>query len=238
MSDRDDNRMGGGDEDEEEEEEMDEAGYKAVKDAVLFVIEVSDSMLEVRSSPDAKKPTTDSATSAALKCAYALMQQRIISHPNDMMGILLYGTHDTKFQDDETGSFQYPNCYLLADLDVPAASDVKRLRSMIEDEDEAKKLLVPAEKQVPMASVLFCANQIFTTKAANFASRRLFLVTDNDTPHEEKTLKSSAVVRAKDLYDLSVIIELFPISKPGHDFERSKFYDVCTEQTIIVQSLS
>jgi ATP-dependent DNA helicase 2 subunit 1 len=33
-------------------------------------------------------------------------------------------------------------------------------------------------------------------------------------------------VRAKDLYDLGVIIELFPISKPDHDFDRTKFYDV------------
>jgi len=218
------------DEEEEEEEEIDETAFKPVKDAVLFVIEVSSSMLEVRSAPASKKATSDSATSAALKCAYALMQQRIISHPNDMMGILLFGTEQSKFQEDEHGgSFQYPNCYLLSDLDVPAATDVKRLRSMVEDEEEAKKLLIPAEKQVAMANVLFCANQIFTTKAPNFSSRRIFLVTDNDTPHEEKALRSSAVVRAKDLYDLGVIIELFPISRSGHEFDRTRFYDVSYE---------
>lgn len=224
MSEGDDGRTGT--RDEEEEEEVDENIYKSMKDAVLFVIEVSKSMLEVRSSPDTKKAPADSATSAALKCAYQLMQQRIISHPNDMMGILLYGTEQTRFQDDEAGSFQYPNCYLLADLDVPAATDVKRLRSIVEDEEEAAKLLVPSMEPVATASVLFCANQLFTTKAPNFSSRRIFLVTDNDNPHEEKALKSSAVVRAKDLYDLGVIIELFPISRPDHEFERSRFYDV------------
>jgi len=225
MADNSDSRSG--ERDEEEEEEVDETAFKPVKDAVLFVIEVSPSMLEVRSTAETKKATPDSATSAALKCAYALMQQRIISHPNDMMGILLFGTEQSKFQEDEHGgSFQYPNCYLLSDLDVPAATDVKRLRSMVEDEEEARKLLTPAEKQVAMANVLFCANQIFTTKAPNFSSRRIFLVTDNDNPHEEKSLKSSAVVRAKDLYDLGVIIELFPISRSGHEFDRTKFYDV------------
>ena len=78
-----------------------------------------------------------------------------------------------------------------------------------------------------MANVLFCANQIFTSKAPNFLSRRLFIVSDNDNPHgDSKSLRSAATVRAKDLYDLGVTIELFPISRPDHEFDTSKFYDV------------
>ena len=209
--------------------------YKTVKDAVLFAIDVSQSMLQPTAASDAKKPDQDTATSVALKCAYSLMQQRIISNPNDMMGILLFGTEQTKFHESEDGGVnggasRYPHCYLLADLDVPAAADVKRLRSMIEDEEESKQLLVPSTELVSMSSVLFCANQIFTARAANFSSRRLFLVTDNDNPHaSDKDLKSSAIVRAKDLYDLGVSIELFPISQPGHEFDCSKFYDVMTQ---------
>lgn len=179
---------------------------------------------------DAKKADLDSPTSAALKCAYQLMQQRIISHPNDMMGVLLFGTEQSRFQGESSGSrgtLEYPHCYLLTDLDVPAAGDVKRLRNLVEDEDEAAKLLVPSEEPVSMANVLFCANQIFTTKAPNFTSRRLFLVTDDDNPHaDSKDLRQSAAVRAKDLYDLGVIIELFPIARPEHGFERTTFYDV------------
>ena len=203
--------------------------YKSARDAVLFVIEVSASMLTAPPPTDAKKQERDTPTLAALKCAYSLMQQRIISNPNDMMGVLLYGTEKTKLQDEEEPrvGVAYPNCYLLTDLDIPAADDVKALKSLVEDEEESKKLLVPSKEPVSMANVLFCANQIFTTKAPNFTSRRLFVVTDNDDPHaNDKALKSSAAVRAKDLYDLGVIIELFPISNPDHDFDRSKFYDV------------
>ena len=196
---------------------------------MLFVIEVSPSMLTAPPPTDAKKQERDTPTLAALKCAYALMQQRIISNPNDMMGVLLYGTKQTKFQEEEEarGGLAYPNCYLLTDLDIPAAGDVKVLKDLVEDEEEWQKLLVPSTEPVSMASVLFCANQIFTTKAPNFTSRRLFIVTDNDDPHaKDKALKSSAAVRAKDLYDLGVIIELFPISKLDHEFNRSRFYDV------------
>lgn len=219
-------------EEEGEDDDVDETGYKTVKDAVLFAIDVSKSMLTKPTEFNEKKPDTAlSPTLAALKCAYALMQQRIISNPNDMMGILLFGTEKSRFQDGADGDgpgLQYPHCYLLTDLDVPAAADVKRLRDMVEDEEERDDLLQASDEEVSMANLLFCANQIFTTKAPNFSSRRLFLVTDNDYPHaSDRDARNSAAVRAKDLYDLGVTIELFPISHPdrGYTFDRSKFYN-------------
>lgn len=187
-------------------------------------------MLTPRSSSDAKKPTEISPASAALKCAYHLMQQRIISNPNDMLGVLLYGTEASKFYDEEGESddnLSYPHCYLFTDLDIPSADEVKQLRAIAEDEEEAGKILKPSQEPVSMASMLFCANQIFTSKAPNFLSRRLFIVTDDDNPHAENTsLRQPSFVRAKDLYDLGVSIELFPISQPDHEFDTSKFYDV------------
>lgn len=177
-----------------------------------------------------KKADKESPATAALKCAYHLMQQRIISNPKDMIGVLLYGTETSKFydEDEETrGGLLYPHCYLLTDLDIPSAEDVKELRSVVDDEEKAEQILVPSTDRVSMANVFFCANQIFTSKASNFSSRRLFIVTDNDNPHaDDKATRLAATVRAKDLYDLGVIIELFPISTPDHEFERKKFYDV------------
>ena len=111
---------------------------------------------------------------------------------------------------------------------MPAAADVKLLRNLVENDGEAAKLLQASEEEVSMANVLFCANQVFTTKAPNFSSRRLFLVTDNDYPHaSNRDARNSAAVRAKDLYDLGVTIELFPISHPerGYTFDRNKFYN-------------
>jgi ATP-dependent DNA helicase 2 subunit 1 len=180
---------------------------------------------------DSKKADTDSATAAALKCAYQIMQQRIISNPKDMMGILLFGTQQSKFHDDADrgGGLAYPHVYLLTDLDVPAASDVRALKDLVEDPEAAAELLQPApeEEQVSMSNLLFCANQIFTTRAPNFGSRRLFVITDKDDPHEtDKAMRAAAAVRAKDLYDLGVIIELFPIARGEKVFDRTKFYDV------------
>ena len=179
-------------------------------------------MLESPPASDDKKADRDSPTTAALKCAYQLMQQRIISNPTDMMGILLFGTEKTDLRD---GDSTFQNCYLLSDLDIPSAQDVKRLRDLVEEEEEANKLLKPNKDGASIATVLFCANQIFTTKAPNFSSRRLFLVTDNDYPVKVKQDKEAAVTRARDLYDLGCTIDLFPISRRDHSFDRSRFYD-------------
>lgn len=193
-----------------------------MKDAVLFAIDVSPTMLEQPPKSEDKKSDRDSPTSAALKCAYQLMQQRIISNPSDMMGILLFGTEETDLKD---GDSTFQHCYLLADLDVPSAQDVRRLRDLVENEEEAEQILKPAKDGASIATVLFCANQIFTTKAPNFSSRRLFLVTDNDYPVKVKADKDTAVTRARDLYDLGCTIDLFPISQPDQAFDRSRFYD-------------
>ncbi|EGX94732.1 DSB repair complex subunit Ku70, putative [Cordyceps militaris CM01] len=216
------------DEEDDGDQEIDETSFKTQKDAVLLAIEVSESMLRAPPPSDSKKADRDSPVQAALKCAYHFVEQRIISNPKDMIGILLFGTEKTRFQLDENGrsGLGYPHCYLFTDLDVPSADDVKALKSLVEDEETGDDILKPTRETVSMSNVLFCANQIFTTRAANFGSRRLFLVTDNDNPHSSDTAaRSAAAVRAKDLYDLGVSIDLFPISHHDTKFDLAKFYD-------------
>ena len=187
-------------------------------------------MLQPPPPGESKKADKDSAAVAALKCAYQLMQQRIISQPKDMMGILLFGTEKSKFHEDSPSGHKglaYPHCYLFNDLDVPAGEDVKQLKRLVEEGDDTDDVLQPTKETVAMSNVLFCANQIFTTKAPNFGSRRLFIITDNDQPHQaDKQARSAAAVRAKDLYDLGVTIDVFPISRENSDFDLTKFYDV------------
>jgi ATP-dependent DNA helicase 2 subunit 1 len=188
---------------------------------------------------DAKNAETDSPTAAAIKCAYQIMQQRIISHPKDMMGVLLFGTENSKFEEEDKGNISYPHCYLQTALNVPSAADVKALKAIVEEEDEAQNFLKPSKEPVDMPNLLFCANQIFTRGAPDFGSRRLFIITDKDDPHStNKALRTSATVRAKDLYDLGVTIELFPISHPDHKFDRTKFYDVGRHVSIVEDVLT
>ncbi|RKF66011.1 ATP-dependent DNA helicase II subunit 1 [Erysiphe neolycopersici] len=217
---------GHGKRDEEEdidEEDIDETKYMTQKDALLFAIEVNKSML---STP----PGKDSTIVASLKCVYQLMQQQIITSPKDMMGVLLFGTEKGKFQEDsnqsDLGTLDFPHCYLLMDLNIPSAEDVKLLKAISMGQEGGNDILKPSIEKVSLSNMLFCVNQIFTSRAQKFGSRRLFIITDNDNPHQhDKRIRSQAAVRAKDLYDLGIILELFPISHSGNSFDRTKFYD-------------
>ncbi|KAI1774107.1 ku70 protein [Hypoxylon cercidicola] len=217
---------------EEEEDEIGEQDYKAQKDALIFAIDVSNSMLQPPPESDDKKADKDPPVYAALKCAYQLMQQRIISNPKDMISIVLFGTEKTKYGDDQN---LYPHCYVYTDLDVPAAQDVKSLRGLAEEGEDAD-VLVPSSEGVQMLHLLVLANNLFTTKAPNFGSRRLFIITDNDDPHgDNKDYKDKAITRAKDLYDLSVTIDLFAITRDEKKFDFSKFYDDIIYRDVVAE---
>src|SRR5690606_11661579 len=109
-----------------------------------------------------KKKTSKpvSAAKVALRCAFQVLQQRIISNPNDMMGILLFGTEETKFPEGSS----YKHMYMLLDLDAPDAPGIKQLKRVVEDENEWDRICKPSKEKASMANVLFGANQIFTLK--------------------------------------------------------------------------
>lgn len=220
-----------------------EQDYKAQKDAVIFAIDISESMLAKPPGSGSKKDDTDSIVTAALKSASQLMQQRIIAQPKDMMGVLFFGTEKTKFGDLVGGKLEpYMNCYLYVDLDVPSADAVRGLKDMAETGEDPSGVLKPAKRQSSMGHMLNCANQLLMTNAPNFGSRRLFIITDNDDPHAgNKEERKISTVRAKDLFDLGVTVELFPVSRHGQKFDLDKFYTVsatCTYREGITSVLT
>jgi ATP-dependent DNA helicase 2 subunit 1 len=81
---------------------------------------------------DGKKSRKAASTvRTALEVAYSVLQSRIISSPNDMMGILLFGTEETKFQGETASSSGFAHCYLLMDLDIPDAEGIKNLKDLL-----------------------------------------------------------------------------------------------------------
>ncbi|KAI0164673.1 SPOC like C-terminal domain-containing protein [Xylariaceae sp. FL1272] len=217
------------DDDEEEEDELGEKSYKTQKDALIFAIEVSESMLQSPPESDDKYADRDSPLQAALKCAYQVMQQRIISNPKDLMSIVLFGTEKSTDKDgiEVQGQEAYAShCYVLTDLNIPSAGDVKALRSLVEDGEDPHGVLVPSKEPTNLSKCLFLTKALLQSKAANFDSRKIFIITDNDDPHNgNKTDNNSCYTQAKDLYDMGASIELFALVGEGSKFDFSKFYD-------------
>ncbi|KAI0486077.1 hypothetical protein F4859DRAFT_502462 [Xylaria cf. heliscus] len=210
---------------EDEEDEFTENHYKDQKDALIFAIQVTESMLQPPPKSEDRKANKDSASLTALKCAYQVMQQRIISNPKDMIGIVLFGTEKTKVPDDIR--LQDSHCYLLTDLEVPAAEDVKALRGLVEEGENADEILASSKQPADMVMLLRLVLHLFQTRAPNFGSRRLFIITDDDDPCAgiKKNPSWDPAVGAKDIHDHGCTIELFPITHGQSKFDTSKFYD-------------
>ncbi|KAK9469280.1 SPOC like C-terminal domain-containing protein [Lipomyces arxii] len=196
----------------DDEDVIEELDFRNQKDGVLFCIDASQSMLE---------PNGDSQCAAwvALETAYIALQQRIISQPSDAIGIILFGTSR---QSDPA----YEGCYLLMDLDVPDAAIMRQIKDILEDDDEFERVFKPSPAPVPLANMFFFAGQQFTSKLNKYMFRRLFLITNNDNPHEGRPdLRKTTHTRVQDLYEIGVRIEPFFLSSPKRPFDTAKFYE-------------
>ncbi len=166
---------------------------------------------------------------AALKSAYQITQQRIISQPKDMMGILLLALRSPSFERMRmvAAAPHIPTAICSPILMSPRPRTSKHSERWWKKERTlTTSLCRPGRRfQCPIFSSPRTRSSL--SNAPNFGSRRLFIITDNDDPHAgDKQAKSAAAVRAKDLYDLGVIIELFPIARADEKFDLAKFYDV------------
>lgn len=206
-------------EEDDDDQRLADQMYAAQKEALLFVIDVSTSML----APD--DVVEQNSVKHALDCAYRFLTYKIIANPNDMVGILLYGTETTQCP-DTYGYTACKNVFLLVDMDCPDAPKMRELRDILHDDSKFKRVCTPCPEKPTLTNVLFLANGMFSQKAPNFNFKRIVLITDEDNPHaNEKDIRRSTVTRARDLNDLGIKIEPIFISTMKKPFDTRKFYD-------------
>uniref|UniRef100_A0A060TBQ9 ATP-dependent DNA helicase II subunit 1 n=1 Tax=Blastobotrys adeninivorans TaxID=409370 RepID=A0A060TBQ9_BLAAD len=201
---------------DEDEEVVTETHYKKPKDALLYAIEVSPSMLVKPEGSDRN------LVARALKGAYESITNRLIKSPIDTAGVFLYGTEQST--DEST-----PHVYDVIPLSIPNAESLKRLRELSDEDSKLfQSVCTPVDEDkagVSLADVFYYANQQYSTKASNFFSRELVIVSDNDNPHTDPKLRKAAKMRAVDLTQLGVRISPILISTPEKPFDTKKFYD-------------
>ncbi|KAG0207556.1 X-ray repair cross-complementing protein 6 [Mortierella sp. GBA30] len=191
------------------------------RDSILFVIDCSPSMLQP--SEDGEIPFY-----TAIKCAMTVQLNKIISSESDLVGIVLYGTAKSK------NSNNFENIYVLQELETP---DVQKIQQLEAIEDSALTYTSTAESinfdeeygtsngKYTLGEIFWTATNLFGSNAQRVGSKRLFLFTNEDDPHAgDISLRSASKVRAKDLQQYGIKIELFDIDKPSEKFDRKNFY--------------
>ncbi|KAF5327610.1 hypothetical protein D9619_005038 [Psilocybe cf. subviscida] len=219
--------------DEEEDQELqDFSAYETNRDVILFCIDCSPSMLELYDDPVYEGVQTCHLYKA-LDAAMQIEKKKIISGPNDSIGILLFNTtrktEITKGQGAEIkkGTFLYQPISLLS---APKVLELAQLlEACQEDPEELRKTLPPLETgRVPMGDVFTSCNWVLRDGAPKTASKRIFLITDEDSPHPNKKgnnqLATSARTTLIDLAQAGVTVEPFFIGTEEKPFDVAKFY--------------
>lgn len=217
--------------DEDDEELQDTLFFESKKDVILFCIDCSESMLALYDDPNYEDVQTCHLY-AALEAAMQIQKKKIIVGPNDSVGILLFNTTRKSEQAQSHASEIKKNTFVYQPITPLGAPKVQELIQLLdaarEDPNELTKTFPPlVGKRVPMGDVFTSCNWVLRDGAPKTASKRVFLITDEDDPHAgpgSKQLITSARTTLIDLTQAGVTVEPFFISTENKPFHVSKFY--------------
>ncbi|KAI0648675.1 ku70-like protein [Trametes meyenii] len=217
-------------EDDEDEELQDYSLYEGKRDVILFCIDCSPSMLEMREDERYEDVQTCNLT-VALEAAMLIQKKKVLVGPNDAVGVMLFNTTKRNESgqagaDIKRGSYVYQP---IATIDAPKVMDLVQLLDEARDNPEMLKKTFPpmTDKRVPIGDVFTSCNWVMRDGAPKTATKRIFLITDEDNPHpgsSRNRMMTSARTTLVDLVQAGVMVEPFFISTDEKPFDASQFY--------------
>ncbi|CAO3676832.1 unnamed protein product [Rhizopus stolonifer] len=206
---------------DENEEEVEEEEKYYTKDCILFCIDCNPSMFK-------KDKEGAIPIKAALDIIRPTIVKKALFHPKDQFGLILYGT---RLSHNDTNN---ENVYVLYPMDSPDPDIIMAIDSVIEDVMLLEEKFGSMEGEFLMGDLLWVISDIFFKSAPKYASKRAFIITNQDNPNSNDTLiRSTAIQRAQDLIGLDTDIQVFG----GKTFDPTLFYstikNIAGEEAII-----
>lgn len=194
------------------------------RDGTLMLIEYSDEMFENLFEPIGEVKT---GFELVLGVCQRFLQSKIISNNKDLSGIVFYGSEKSR------NAFDFKNIFILQDLSQPSAERIVQLENLSKknksDESIADLFGSNCSGKFSLNEAFWICSNIFANSTVRLTMKRIFIFTSNDRPHENNPiLEKQAKQRAKDLSDVGIQVELFPIlteNRTRFDF-RPFFQDV------------
>lgn len=215
-------------EEEGEEELQDTSFFEGRRDVILFCVDCSQSMQELRDDAVYEDVKT-SHLLTALDAAMHVQKKKTVSGPNDWVGILLYNTSRPNESNGRTSEIKKGTSLYqqLAPISVDSIQELIRLIEDARDDPEHLKKTFPPlpGTKMPMGDVFTSCNWVLRDSAPKTASKRVFLITDDDNPSPASTkILTSARTTLIDLMQSGCQIEPFFISTTEKPFDVTKFY--------------
>ncbi|KAJ3572879.1 hypothetical protein NP233_g2790 [Leucocoprinus birnbaumii] len=217
--------------DEEEEELLENSFFEGKRDVILFCIDCSESMLELRDDPN-YEDVKICHLFTALEAAMQIQKRKILVGPNDSVGIMLFNTTRKSENGRAEASELKRHTFVFQPISLLSAPKVQELIQLLdaarENPTELRDTFPPLSgKRMPMGDVFTSCNWVLRDGAPKTATKRIFLITDEDNPHAgpgSNQLITSAKTTLDDLVQAGVLVEPFFISTDDKPFDVSRFY--------------
>ena len=200
----------------------------AVKDSIIFVIDARASMCEP--GPGG----SPSPFAQSLQCVLACMKDRILGGERDLVGVMLFGTEQTKVPNGQG----FPHIYLLQELEEPSAASMRAISLVaagagVTADVKLDTKLDPAAasssdaasafghlsgasaESIDLGNVLWVTSMLFNHSASKNTRRRVYILTNDDNPcASSPDARKRALTRSRDLQDANVWMEPFFFAPP------------------------
>ena len=220
-----------------EEDESHTRTSESSKDAVVLLIDCSAPMFVPVEAPKDGGGESDSDEEEeddmggpempyknALKIAKYLVEDKIISSPGDLVGVCLYATNTSQ------NASGFKSIHMLVELDNPDASMIETLETELARDIKPGGEGFPygCAENFPFSQALWACQAIYQG-IPKVGTKRVWIFTNNDNPNPtDVNQRRSARVRADDLAQLKVEIDLFAFNLPPSlssvPFDVTKFF--------------
>ncbi|XP_072047420.1 X-ray repair cross-complementing protein 5-like [Amphiura filiformis] len=206
---------------DDEEQEGFEQRF-ATKDSVIFMIDTCQPMFDrpAGGAGDGEdEEESQSHFELCVKCVRSVMTNKIISSEKDLLGVVFFGTE----QDKNSGGFKH--VYVLQDLDQPTASRILEVESFLKDDNNSFDTNFGHSTGFSLSDALWTCSNMFSQSSQKIGHKRILLFTNADDPHAGNiAFQRQAKQKAKDLSEIGIDIELMHMTRPGKQFDLTKFY--------------
>eukprot|EP00928_Gymnodinium_smaydae_P018070 TRINITY_DN16878_c1_g6_i1.p1 TRINITY_DN16878_c1_g6~~TRINITY_DN16878_c1_g6_i1.p1 ORF type:complete len:664 (+),score=145.51 TRINITY_DN16878_c1_g6_i1:60-1994(+) len=190
------------------------AQERQLRDAILFVVDCA--------SPGALDPLQAGGRSVvgeALAAAVSVLKTKVITSPEDRVGVVFYGVRE------KLNPNGFEGIRVVQELDRPSAQRIRQLETEASRSKAHFEERYGCARPAPLSDVFWTCTTIFNLSAnPKQFQPRVFLFTGCDDPAATAAERDAAETRAQDLMDLGVDVEFFPLLPQGGAFSIEKFW--------------
>jgi len=175
---------------------------------VLYLLDCAAEMMVPEDDPDEDEPM--SPCLKALHCILKMMKLKIISQPNDSIGLVCFNSRENVNENDFKG------VHVFMDLGETTAARIKQIESL-KDPDTFESLIGSAPASTcELYTALWTCSSIFSNANIKDSCQRVFFITNQDSPDgNDLTLRDKAAMKVEDMKDLGIDVHFFPLQRNG-----------------------